>query len=77
MKKFFIFLIILLLSFFGIKCKKERQVGEYLLTDEMKATIPFHGNERIVIKDDWNNQIELIAGELQENYYKTYSVVFY
>jgi hypothetical protein len=46
--------------------------GEYLLTEEMKSTIPFHGNEKIVLKDNLGNLVELNAGELEDNIFKDY-----
>lgn len=43
-------LIIIFILFTG--CNKEKLVGEYYLTDEMKQTVPFNGSETIYFIDD-------------------------
>jgi hypothetical protein len=63
----FIFLIISCTS-----CLKDRLLGEYYLTEEMKAQIPYKGNETIIFKSDSNNFIELVAGNRENEIAKRY-----
>lgn len=54
-------------------CQKDRLVGEYYLTPEMKNQIPFKGNEKIIFSCDSLNNLEMTSTRRNDTIYKIYT----
>jgi hypothetical protein len=64
-------LLLLLVLVGGNSCQKEKLVGEYYFTPEMRAKIPFKGYETIIFKTDSTDLVELNAANRRDTIYKS------
>jgi hypothetical protein len=64
--------LLILLSFTGYSCLKDKLVGEYYLSEEDKAAVPFHGYESSAFVHGIDDSIQLTAGPRENQLHKGY-----
>lgn len=72
--------IVLILLIIFENCNKEKLVGEYYLTDEMRNTVPFNGNEKILFiyqNDTIELNFENKGGGIDTRYWESGKYFYY